>query len=59
MIGAAYYTKQIEDEHAAHMEHEKHEKHGEPEVVYHYMNKRQKPFPWGMNSLFFNPEVRL
>ncbi|KAG8857198.1 hypothetical protein FRB96_005872 [Tulasnella sp. 330] len=57
LIGAAYYTKQVEDEHAAHMEHEKHEKHGQPEPQYAYMNKRQKPFPWGMNTLFFNPEV--
>ena len=23
------------------------------------MNKRQKPFPWGMNSLFYNPKVRI
>jgi len=24
---------------------------------YEYMNKRVKPFPWGMNTLFFNPHV--
>ena len=52
--------RNVEAEHAAHIEHEKHENGGElPEIpAYEYMNKRQKPFPWGMNSLFYNPKVR-
>ena len=58
MIVAGVYTKRVEDAHHAHLEHEKHEHGDEPHPVYHYMNKRQKPFPWGMNTLFFNPEVR-
>jgi len=48
----------------AHAEHEKHEIEANggvrPETPqYEYLNKRVKPFPWGNNSLFFNPEVRL
>ncbi|PFH50779.1 hypothetical protein AMATHDRAFT_3636 [Amanita thiersii Skay4041] len=46
----------VESEHAAHIEHLKEENDGHlPEVPgYDYLNKRAKPFPWGMNSLFFN-----
>jgi hypothetical protein len=53
-------VKKAEDAHHEHMEHVKHENGGEkPETAaYPYLNKRDKPFPWGMNSLFFNPEVR-
>ncbi|TEB04010.1 mitochondrial cytochrome c oxidase subunit VIa, partial [Coprinellus micaceus] len=45
-----------EKEHAAHIEHLKHENGGElPETpAYDYLNRRGKPFPWGMNSLFWN-----
>ncbi|KAG8914167.1 Cytochrome c oxidase subunit 6A, mitochondrial [Tulasnella sp. 408] len=57
LVVAAVYTKRVEDEHHAHMEHLKHERGDEPLPEYSYMNKRQKPFPWGMNTLFFNPEV--
>ncbi|KAH9487039.1 Cytochrome c oxidase subunit 13, mitochondrial [Psilocybe cubensis] len=48
-----------EVEHAAHIEHLKHENGGElPETpLYDYLNRRSKPFPWGNNSLFFNPKV--
>jgi hypothetical protein len=48
-------------EHKAHAEHEREANGGElPEVpAYEHLNRRVKPFPWGMNSLFFNPEVRL
>lgn len=56
----AYYVKKVEDEHSAHAEHEKHE-HPDAEIgtpAYSWLNKRAKPFPWGYNSLFFNPEVR-
>ncbi|KAF8307177.1 hypothetical protein DL93DRAFT_2171845 [Clavulina sp. PMI_390] len=57
LVGIGYYVKTVEDAHHAHMAHEKHE-HGEVETPnYAWLNKRGKPFPWGMNSLFFNPEV--
>jgi cytochrome c oxidase subunit 6a len=48
-------------EHAAHIEHIKVENDGKlPDIPeYEYMNRRVKPFPWGMNSLFFNPHVCL
>ncbi|KAF5337273.1 hypothetical protein D9611_003106 [Ephemerocybe angulata] len=48
-----------EAEHAAHIEHIKHENGGElPEPpAYDYLNRRSKPFPWGNNSLFWNPHV--
>ncbi|KAF8736015.1 hypothetical protein AX14_001020 [Amanita brunnescens Koide BX004] len=47
-----------EAEHAEHLEHLKHDNDGHlPEVpAYPYLNKRAKPFPWGMNSLFYNAE---
>lgn len=49
-----------EAEHAAHIEHIKEENGGElPETpAYDYLNRRSKPFPWGPNTLFFNPHVR-
>ena len=48
-----------EVEHAAHIEHIKAENGGElPETpAYDFINRRSKPFPWGPNSLFFNPHV--
>ncbi|KAI0033398.1 cytochrome c oxidase, subunit VIa, partial [Vararia minispora EC-137] len=51
------WVHNVEAEHHAHIEHEKEANGGElPEVpAYEYLNKRAKPFPWGMNSLFFNP----
>jgi len=51
----------VETEHSAHIEHVKHENGGElpPTPAFEYMNKRVKPFPWGMNSLFFNPHVNM
>jgi len=49
------YVKKVEDEHQAHLQHEKEHGHETPE--YEYLNKRAKPFPWGMNSLFFNSEA--
>lgn len=59
VIGTAVWVKRVEDAHHAHMEHEKHE-HGEQETPeYTWLNKRTKPFPWGNESLFFNPEVKL
>lgn len=51
----AWVTK-VESEHSEHLEHIKHDNGGElpPTPEYPYLNKRAKPFPWGMNSLFFN-----
>ncbi|KAH7910869.1 COX6A, subunit VIa of cytochrome c oxidase [Hygrophoropsis aurantiaca] len=48
-----------EEEHAAHIEHAKEENGGHlPEIPgYDYMNRRVKPFPWGMNTLFYNEHV--
>ena len=50
-----------EVEHRAHVEHIKEEHGGElpPTPAFEYMNRRVKPYPWGMNSLFFNPHVSL
>ena len=60
-IATIAWVNNVEAEHAAHIEHEKHENGGELPAIpaYEYMNKRQKPFPWGMNSLFYNPKVRV
>ncbi|KAG9119891.1 Cytochrome c oxidase subunit 6A, mitochondrial [Ceratobasidium sp. 392] len=59
LVGAAW-VKKAEDAHHEHTEHAKHENGGErPETpAYAYLNKRDKPFPWGMNSLFWNSEVQ-
>merc|ERR1712014_316309 len=48
-----------EKAHAEHAEHLKEENGGEmPEKkVYTYMNVRKKAFPWGPQTIFFNPEV--
>jgi hypothetical protein len=53
------WTYKVEMEHKAHIEHERHENGGQlPEApAYDHMNRRVKPFPWGQNALFFNPEV--
>ncbi|KIK70881.1 hypothetical protein GYMLUDRAFT_150285 [Collybiopsis luxurians FD-317 M1] len=49
----------IEMEHKAHQEHERSENDGHISFPpsYEYLNVRRKPFPWGPNSLFYNPEV--
>jgi len=54
------WVRNVEAEHAEHVEHLKKENDGHlPEVpAYEYMNRRHKAFPWGPNSLFFNPHVR-
>jgi cytochrome c oxidase subunit 6a len=54
------YVYNLESEHAAHLEHLKHENGGElPEKPhYPYLHRTAKPFPWGPNSLFWNPKVR-
>ena len=53
------WVRNVEAEHARHIEHIKAENGGElpPTPEYDYLHKRAKPFPWGMNSLFFNPHV--
>jgi cytochrome c oxidase subunit 6a len=53
------WVYKVESEHAEHLDHLKHENDGHlPDVpAYPYLNKREKPFPWGMNSLFYNPHV--
>ncbi|KAG8718227.1 Cytochrome c oxidase subunit 6A, mitochondrial [Ceratobasidium sp. 394] len=59
LVGGAW-VKKAEDAHYEHAEHVKHENGGvRPEIpAYPYLNKRNKPFPWGMNSLFRNSEVQ-
>jgi cytochrome c oxidase subunit 6a len=53
------WVRNVEAEHAEHQEHLRKENGGHlPEVPAHdYLNKRVKPYPWGPNSLFFNPHV--
>lgn len=53
------YAYKIESAHHAHQEHVLEENDGAlPERPnYEYLNIRNKPFPWGMQSLFFNPKV--
>ncbi|KZT75126.1 cytochrome c oxidase, subunit VIa [Daedalea quercina L-15889] len=60
IVVTALWVRKVEAEHAEHTEHIKHENNGELPAIpeYEYLNKRAKPFPWGMNSLFFNPHVQ-
>ncbi|KLT38836.1 putative cytochrome C oxidase subunit, partial [Cutaneotrichosporon oleaginosum] len=60
ILGSAW-TWKLEKEHHDHIEHLKHENGGELPVRpdYEYLNIRNKPFPWGMQALFFNPEVNV
>lgn len=53
------YAYKIESAHHAHTEHVLEENNGElpPRAEYSYLNLRHKQFPWGNQSLFFNPEV--
>lgn len=53
------YIYKIETAHAKHHEHVLEENDGQlPErPAYSYLNIRRKPFPWGNESLFFNPKV--
>jgi cytochrome c oxidase subunit 6a len=59
VLTCAAWVYKAEAEHAAHTEHLKEEHGGHlPEVPgYDYLNRRTKPYPWGMNALFFNPHV--
>jgi len=59
-ITACYFwVQKVEGEHAVHQEHLKAENDGHLPFPpdYEYMNMRSKPFPWGANSLFFNPHA--
>ncbi|KAA1468724.1 cytochrome C oxidase subunit [Dentipellis sp. KUC8613] len=55
----AAWVRNVEAEHAEHTEHAKKANGGELPAIpdYEYLNRRVKPFPWGQNSLFFNPHV--
>ncbi|WFD27644.1 Cytochrome c oxidase subunit 6A [Malassezia nana] len=57
VFGAYMYN--VEMRHAAHQEHLLQENNGElPERPnYEYLNIKNKKFPWGQQSLFFNPKV--
>ncbi|BGP34449.1 Cytochrome c oxidase subunit 6A [Rhodotorula toruloides] len=64
IIVAALNAKSLASEHEAHLEHIKEENGGElPErIVYpctSNFNKREKDFPWGDNTLFYNPKVNI
>ncbi|KAI0274754.1 X15341 cytochrome C oxidase subunit [Gloeopeniophorella convolvens] len=58
-VAVIAWVRNVEAEHAEHQEHLKHENGGKlPEAPsYDYLNRRVKPYPWGPNSLFFNPDV--
>ncbi|KAG8764991.1 Cytochrome c oxidase subunit 6A, mitochondrial [Serendipita sp. 397] len=53
IIGAGYYVYDLEQKHAAHKAEHPHEY-----IEYPYLNRRPRQFPWGPNSLFFNPHVQ-
>ena len=57
VLGA--YMYKIESEHHAHHEHILEENDGQlPERPdYEYVNMKSRNFPWGQQSLFFNPKV--
>ncbi|CAK5264539.1 unnamed protein product, partial [Mycena citricolor] len=54
------YVYNVEIEHKAHNAHLMAENDGKlPQPPrFEYLNKRNKPFPWGMNSLFFNSSMQ-
>ncbi|KAI0778469.1 cytochrome c oxidase, subunit VIa [Trametes elegans] len=54
------WVRNVEAEHGAHQKHLLEENGGKlPEPpAYEYLNRREAgPFPWGKNTLFFNPKV--
>jgi len=53
------WVRNVEAEHAAHQEILKEENDGHlpHPPAYPSMNIRSKPFPWGPNSLFWNPHT--
>ncbi|KAI1317218.1 Cytochrome c oxidase subunit 6A, mitochondrial [Mortierella claussenii] len=58
LIAASANAYNLYSKHQAHLEHERHEGHHEM-IKYPYMRLRAKAFPWGDDSLFFNPDVNL
>jgi hypothetical protein len=59
VIVGGIWTYKVEKEHAEHVAHEREANGGELPAIpeYEFLNRRVKPFPWGNNALFFNPEV--
>ncbi|WVO13401.1 hypothetical protein L204_101016 [Cryptococcus depauperatus] len=55
MVGALW-TYKVE---SAHLEHQAHAPAPSEKPVFSYMNIRTKPFPWGNQSLFYNPKVNI
>lgn len=58
-MAGSIYVYNVEAKHKAHLDHLLEENDGvlpQP-PAYEYLNRRVKPFPWGMNSLFYNPKV--
>lgn len=52
------YMYQVESEHAHHHEHVLEENDGLPERPdYEYVNIKRRAYPWGQQTLFFNPKV--
>ncbi|KAI0080295.1 mitochondrial cytochrome c oxidase subunit VIa [Panus rudis PR-1116 ss-1] len=60
IIVTALWVRNLEAEHAEHTHHLIEENGGKlPQPPqYEFLNRRAKPFPWGQNSLFFNPKVQ-
>ncbi|KAK1927702.1 cytochrome c oxidase subunit VIa-domain-containing protein [Papiliotrema laurentii] len=61
ILVAAIYVYQLEAEHEEHLQHIIDENGGVPpeRKTYSYMNMRTKQFPWGKDSLFFNPRYNI
>ncbi|KAG0263425.1 Cytochrome c oxidase subunit 6A, mitochondrial [Mortierella polycephala] len=57
VIAASANAYNLWAKHQAHLEHQRHDGH-EP-VKYPYMRLRAKEFPWGDESLFFNPDINM
>ncbi|KAH9837037.1 mitochondrial cytochrome c oxidase subunit VIa [Rhodofomes roseus] len=61
VIVTSIWVYKVETEHMEHFEHLKAENGGKlpPVPNYEYINMRKSgPFPWGNNSLFFNPHTQ-
>ncbi|CAL1695274.1 unnamed protein product [Somion occarium] len=60
IITAAFWVRNVEKEHEEHLEHAIHENKGKAPLppAYEYLNRRAIEYPWGPNSLFFNPRVQ-
>ncbi|EJT97817.1 mitochondrial cytochrome c oxidase subunit VIa [Dacryopinax primogenitus] len=60
IVGGYFWVMRVEGEHEAHQAHLREENGGHlPEKPhYEYLNIRRRAFPWGNNSLFFNPHTQ-